>query len=412
MLPKAQYSWTCWVEVRSESKMLRSGYTRCVQNLLSPRSESTRCVQNPKPTAPEASIRERSSRARGYGGARAPPKVNLKPKPHGKMDCNICMDTCTDAWKCVCGASTCKSCFATYISFQSKVAVCVGTNCKELINPMKLDGWLEAGCVAMYKTAALRYITALYSADSGVTLEDLGLNNDDLIERTRLRYLESFPLCIRLTIRQVMMDKVPASDKAVFEKIETVDKCLLKTCKGLLEESVCNICGLVKCEECGDECKSGAVHKCDPATLESYKYIQGLVKCPRCAVSIEKSSGCNYLTCAVCATRFEMTTGRIGDHGGHTVPVKKVRDKPLSTELGEFYEAGLIKDIKKLEVSVSGSKIDDLKRDLSRELIKAEDGSEDPVFNLFFKLHILEKNAEKLREIERSHLNGELKATS
>lgn len=328
------------------------------------------------------------------------------------MECNICMESCTNAWKCACTAVTCKDCFQVYISFQSKVAVCIGAVCNRLVNPMKLVGWLDSESVALYKVAVVKYLNAFYSGSVKAVV--LGDDKKKLIDLTRERFLQKYPLCIRITISNVLLDKVAAHLKYVFEDSAGgyFERCLLTSCIGHMFRGTCDKCGLARCTSCGEGISATEKHSCNPDNVASLELLSKSIKCPRCKVPIEKSSGCNSLTCAVCGTKFDMVSGQIGQHGGHSVmiPKEKLKTGSLSSELSPFYEDALIKQIKNLEVSSNAKKIDSITSSLVTSL--ATPNSQDKSINLYFKLQEFENGRRTLHSIEKLHLNGNLSTES
>jgi hypothetical protein len=99
------------------------------------------------------------------------------------------------------------------------------------------------------------------------------------------------------------------------EKQMFVRRCTHPGCRGFLSTALkCGICHMWSCSECrevkGPE--KDSEHKCDPATLETVKFIEKDTKpCPKCACMIFKISGCDQMWCPECQTAFSWKTGRI-----------------------------------------------------------------------------------------------------
>jgi hypothetical protein len=88
-------------------------------------------------------------------------------------------------------------------------------------------------------------------------------------------------------------------------------KCVRDGCAGYLKDWNCELCETVVCSECR-EIKSGAVHTCDPLTVDSVSAIAAQAKpCPKCTTLISKVGGCDQMWCTQCRTAFSWTTGVI-----------------------------------------------------------------------------------------------------
>ena len=74
-------------------------------------------------------------------------------------------------------------------------------------------------------------------------------------------------------------------------------------------------------------------------------------KCPECKTPIEKSEGCNFMTCAICKTSFSILSGLRDTHGSHNKDVKlNSLDKyKLSIQFKDKYSAEIIEKIIELE---------------------------------------------------------------
>jgi hypothetical protein len=61
------------------------------------------------------------------------------------------------------------------------------------------------------------------------------------------------------------------------------------------------------------------------------------IQCPNCKLPIEKSSGCSYLTCAACNTKFDHNTKKITNYGGHSTSVDiKQKEKVSNIIIAKF----------------------------------------------------------------------------
>mmetsp|Transcript_14468 Transcript_14468/g.21996 ORF Transcript_14468/g.21996 Transcript_14468/m.21996 type:complete len:510 (-) Transcript_14468:53-1582(-) len=90
--------------------------------------------------------------------------------------------------------------------------------------------------------------------------------------------------------------------------------CITPDCPGILtkvplrRKATCNVCDQSLCWHCGEPYHKGS---CEKAAADSkddayrrYKRLHNVKLCPNCKATIEKNSGCNHMTCAVCKYEF------------------------------------------------------------------------------------------------------------
>jgi hypothetical protein len=62
-------------------------------------------------------------------------------------------------------------------------------------------------------------------------------------------------------------------------------------------------------------------HECDGSDILTVETIRKMIKCPKCNIVVERSEGCDSMTCASCGENFSYSTGMAGGHGSHNAPV-------------------------------------------------------------------------------------------
>lgn len=130
---------------------------------------------------------------------------------------------------------------------------------------------------------------------------------------------ENFPESIKLIISICFKERLRKVDSSNLKKIikgEKIKSCNGHFCTGILNSSgQCNSCYKTFCSICDDVFEVD--HKCSKESLETKEIMKKTTKCPTCKVPVEKISGCNNITCAVCGTNFDYLKGVPTIHGNH-----------------------------------------------------------------------------------------------
>lgn len=207
---------------------------------------------------------------------------------------------------------------------------------------------LATGCSALFLRSVLPmpvYDLALFRG----LLRDPQLNEDtrfhdqqhrlrEQLINEREKFLEtSFPESIRRAVHIMYGSELRKVHKSNLETMRRLGeretkRCFRVFCKGFMrleqEKWTCALCDSVFCSRC--ESGHEEPHQCRPEDRASVEWKNSLPQCPKCHQTIEKSDGCDNMTCAVCQTNFSYSTGErtvAGNHGA-SIPVR------LSTEGG------------------------------------------------------------------------------
>jgi hypothetical protein len=89
--------------------------------------------------------------------------------------------------------------------------------------------------------------------------------------------------------------------------------CPKENCNGCItnENYECSICKSLLCSKC-NILISGEEHNCKQTDIKTNMTLQKISKpCPKCAVPIQKSDGCNQMWCTQCNTAFDWVSGKI-----------------------------------------------------------------------------------------------------
>lgn len=246
------------------------------------------------------------------------------------MECVVCLDKSDNSVSCTnkkCTINICTYCLLNLFKYSRNnrsLPLCPGIGCNYHYN------WKE-----LSKEHQIAYSSALYSYFSSVYSGDVDLirNKPMLIEdlkKKRIEYLSIMPAAILHVVEIALASKLKKAKKK-FEKEGKEDyrrKCMNLRCSGILnDEFTCIVCYTRFCSSC--EKRWTENHSCVKDDVESLSTIRSMVHCPACNLAIEKSEGCNHMTCAYCGKKFEYTTGKDSDSGSlnRSVIIKEI---PLS----------------------------------------------------------------------------------
>jgi hypothetical protein len=158
---------------------------------------------------------------------------------------------------------------------------------------------------------------------------------------------DTLPECISFIVKNALKDKLLKIDnknKKFMKNQQSEQKpCLDPLCSGIVINENCQKCNAVFCKECERPKKEN--HECLQEDIDSVKFVESLTKCPKCKLPVTRSWGCNYITCSVCKTNFDITTGKKTSSGNHqdTSLVLSNTIQKLNIKYGQKYPIGIIK---------------------------------------------------------------------
>lgn len=247
--------------------------------------------------------------------------------------CIICYCNETFTLKCAdkyCNTRICSECFETYLNHclsEKSLVKCLNQHCKSYI----ISDSFEKGnkYFELYKKVLL----TAFITSQGPEVKDK-MNVSKLVGDLRIKrkqFIKNFPKAIELVIDIALSKKlnnIGKQNKLYVKNLVTKSNrmCMNSHCNGKMnQEFECLKCSTKFCKECEKILKE--LHVCKKEDLESLKLISEIPKCPKCNIAIERSEGCNGMTCASCQTTFDYSTGQISNHGSHNIIVGPQRTK-------------------------------------------------------------------------------------
>lgn len=277
------------------------------------------------------------------------------------VECKVCLmdfDKKKKHIKCLypnCVTSVCEDCVPLMVDFSLKEKVipkCPQTGCKGYFTRTEFEKF-PSKIIKDYDKCCFLTLMKEHENDASKELEQSKIL-ERMREERKIFIDTSFPPAISKVAKICLSSKLKKLEK---KKRDLVDRtvasskrlCMNLACRGHLNSNfVCLLCNTAFCKDC--EKRKEKDHKCKEEEKESLNFIRGMIKCPKCLLPIQRSEGCNNMTCASCGTKFLYDSGKEGGYGGHSTEIK-VKDHRLSTEFKTKLESlGLLENMEKIEL--------------------------------------------------------------
>lgn len=209
--------------------------------------------------------------------------------------------------------------------------------------------------------------------------ENIALHNKiEEIREIRKIFIENkFPAAIAYVAEHFLSHKVKKiNNRDLKKKKKKTDimpdknvQCMNLICKGYLDSNFkCMICDTIFCKSCESIMLEN--HQCKEEDLASMITINEFVKCPKCSLPVEKSSGCDIMKCSYCSENFIYSTGKSGGLGNNHNSQLLIRENIyLSIEYNKLLEQkGLLSQIRILEDQKPNEEIRKLNNSLKKYL--------------------------------------------
>jgi len=259
--------------------------------------------------------------------------------------CIICYCNETFTLKCAdkyCDMRICNDCFETYLNHclsEKSLCKCLNQHCKSYI----ISDSFQKGNT--YFDLYKKVLLTAFIFSQGPEVQDK-MNVSKLVgdlRKQRKQFIKTFPKAIELVIDIALSKKLNNIGKQNKQYVSNlVNKsnrtCMNSHCRGKMEQKdeyfKCLKCSTKFCKNCEKILKEN--HICKIEDIDSLKLISNLPKCPTCKLPIEKSEGCNGMTCASCQTTFDYSTGEISNHGSINIIVGPQKTR-FKFDFKQFY---------------------------------------------------------------------------
>jgi hypothetical protein len=245
-------------------------------------------------------------------------------------DCNICYFSIEGiSIKCSgenCECLICHDCFISFMDHLEKengIPICPFNNCRGEIMYSEI-------LMKNNKNLTLKFQNIIYNYLKHNNLDNITADKNHKLMLVKIRkdrhqfIMKTFPSAINKIIQiglQTKLNKINKKNRELIKKVSTVDikKCSNIFCyMGVLDiNNICLTCSTEFCSKCEHKLNENEQHICKEEDINTLKFVETLVKCPKCKLPAVKSYGCNNITCAVCKTNFDYITGKLSEYGNH-----------------------------------------------------------------------------------------------
>ncbi len=244
--------------------------------------------------------------------------------------CLICLSDVGQYISChdpKCKSIVCHDCAKDYVTHsanENRLPQCPGDECKNLfllssirkLGDKKIEKLYEKACYGYFMNKSKEEI------DDHVIYQ----NMIDKIRKERKDFIRGeFSAAISLVIDVALgtkLNKINKNNKSFGVIKESKRTCMVSYCNGKLDENMeCIKCENKFCKDCEKSLNRNGDHVCKPEDIEGVKSINAFVRCPTCNIPVQKSQGCNAITCAVCNTNFDYISGEKCSAGNHGASV-------------------------------------------------------------------------------------------
>lgn len=259
-------------------------------------------------------------------------------------ECQICYEPLEENYVlCDCSAGVCMDCFKHYTrSAQdqyNKLPSCVLCRFEYLFHHFKGDAVLRGYVEFFYEY--FKHNPRLVEMFSETVVMDRA------IEQAKQRKIDSINQMPRavvvmahISFKSRLQNVMKINTDLIRERLLKKKNCFSGICPdGKLNEYedsfVCDTCHTAFCKQCEKAMFQG--HVCREEDLTSITAMQSIKNCPGCGCPSERRSGCQYVTCSICKTKYNIETLEISDYGGHldAVDGRKIETYKLHEELND-----------------------------------------------------------------------------
>lgn len=267
--------------------------------------------------------------------------------------CIICFSEVGTASCMSCDKMMCNDCLEQFINLSFKEKKPVECWCGEVIPYSEILKINDNKAINMYETL-------LYDSFNDKNYDQINKKNNKnlIIEKMRDEkrdfYKSFLDGALMKVVEYAYQQKLKSLDKknTSFVKTVSMKRCFKELCKGNMQEKEkeynCLLCTVVFCKDCEKEKNEN--HTCNEDDIKSLQLIKEATNCPECKVPVEKSYGCDLMTCTACRTNFLYTTGeKINTGNNHNQNFTLKESRPLSVELRSTYDDVIVSLLTRIE---------------------------------------------------------------
>lgn len=276
------------------------------------------------------------------------------------MECLICFDKPQNPVGCgdpACIKKVCAECCGELIKYSANAGLmpkCPAIDCNAFYLYSQISN-LGTDVVKDYSLACFEYIVREHGTKAQKKNEQEAILYRLRDERkTFIR--EKFPAAIALVAETAMKSKLHRIEKQRATALSnSLDKskrrCMNMFCDGHLDTDFkCLSCESKFCNKC--ERRQIDNHKCKQEDIESIDFIRGMIHCPHCNFPVEKSSGCDNITCSHCGKNFLYNSGDVGGSGSKNEQLKELLVKRrLSVIYDDYLSKSAQAKLEKIEAT-------------------------------------------------------------
>lgn len=338
--------------------------------------------------------------------------------------CYICYDNINVDIECLdkrCTVKMCSECFEDYLNHcfsEKSLPRCIGKNCRSFYVYLHLGSKLKN--VKLYCKTVTEGLINNNEGNIANIINTISYVNR--IREEKKMFVKNFPRSIDLVVNVALKKKLMKIEKNKLDHIKSITEnsnklCMNSHCNGKLDANFeCIKCTTVFCKNC--EKIKREDHQCSEEDVKSLSLIGEIRKCPNCGIHIEKSDGCNHMTCSSCKTNFNYNDGSLSNAGSHNAEIA-VQKTIIYFDFREKYDENINNVLDIIEnmniVDPSYIKVNNM---LVKLLLKREENKEKGLYlnqeNIKkYDMYLIQKQSyinfiKTTLEINELHISGKL----
>ena len=242
------------------------------------------------------------------------------------MSCIVCYSQIDHKHQCSdirCKGAFCRDCLESLIDFCAEEGIlpkCMQRDCNSFLTLSDFEG-LDKDYFIKYYKLCLNYFIKNQGHHIEKQIQEKALLKKHCEDRQKF-IQDEFPEAISLMAKIAFKSKLKRLEKqkaAVLKLNVKHRRCMNSTCAGFLVDMICSICQTEFCKRCEKTLEK--THECKQEDLDSVHFVNNLIRCPQCHLSVFKNEGCDHITCSNCSANFLYSTGEAGGSGSKNTKI-------------------------------------------------------------------------------------------